>query len=183
MKKDLQLIKSINYLKGSQITAVWYERKLKETNQYHTVEDAVYFQTEKNKVFKIYSADEMEIKWAFGICIKEVKKWNNQRPTIDYLTEYTNNINWHKYVGNTIVNLSINWRYIEESAKVFHYSGGRDDYPQSLIIDFDNGSKLFIELAKILPNNEIELGNNILALFFDVTARDTYYNNVSLRYY
>ena len=180
---EIELEKRARSLENCTISKIWYQQMEGGTENYHvkdfhSIDTSVYFQTENNKIFRIYWADELGMYHGFGVAIKEVALIDKEEGVF---TEVTNDNNWTGVLGKRIISTQIHWQNIIDNMRsglVPMLGMGylrRRDYPQTLEINLEGGLQLFISVLKISNDNNCIPFTNHLSIFFQKTIIDNYY--------
>jgi hypothetical protein len=180
---EIELEKRVRSIESCTISKIWYQQMEEGTENYrmkdfHSVDVAIYFETENNKIFKIYWADELGIYHGFGISIREISVMDKDD---GIFMDVSNDNNLKAILDKRIISTQIHWQNIIDNMR----SGlvpvlgmgylRRRDYPQTLEINFEGGLQLFISVLKIIDNNKCIPLTNHISIFFQKDIIDQYY--------
>jgi hypothetical protein len=180
---EIDLEKRVRLLENSVVTDVWYEQMENGTVRYdggnfHSVDTAIYLRMTNNKTFKIFWADEFGLYHGFGISVKEagiVDKDNGE------FVDTTQDRRWLMVEGKKIVSAGTHWKNVLDdmrSGRVPFLGMGyirRRDYPQTVELSFEGGSKIFVSAMKISDEGVCIPFTNSLTVFFDERTIEGYY--------
>jgi hypothetical protein len=180
---EIELEKRVRSFESCTISKIWYQQMEEGTDNYqmkdfHSVDVAIYFETENNKIFRIYWADELGIYHGFGVSIKEIAVIDKDD---GIFMDVSNDNNWKAMLGKRIISTQIHWQNIIDNMR----SGlvpvlgmgylRRRDYPQTLEIKLEDGLQFYISVLKITDNNKCIPFTNHLSIFFQKDIIDQYY--------
>ncbi len=175
IKNKIDLEHAFSKLKGKIITSVWYKGKFNIRSDYQTNEEGLFLECSDGDVFHIYPADELNLKFIYGVYIKQMNYWERERKYIKHLKNVT--VEWKDYIGKEIQAIWLNWERIINHKFSRGHPKSRTDYPYSLELHFDNREHVYLEAMKIVDEEtKPYLGYPEITVFFDSKIRDRYIN-------
>jgi len=109
-----------------------------------SIDFSIFFHMKSNDLVEIHWGDEF-IQYGIGIKINQpsdftgFKKW-----------DVSNNDIWSKIMGNSIINLKVNWEeVVVQNKQPEHYI-----YPQAISLKFSNEERIFISVSEFLREDD-----------------------------
>lgn len=142
------------------------------TGNAHPVEVAVILETAAGVRFRVRWADELELRHGYGVAVDPIRVLD---PAAGTLHEASGLPAWAGLIGRRVAHARVHWREIEQALRgsvrtslaigLDHLA--RVDFPQTLELELEGGSAVFLAAARLDEGGRRAVGftNHLLVLF------------------
>ncbi len=172
VKTNLQLL--VRSFAKASILDIWYQGTTTYTPEYHSISRAVYIALDTGKVYCFQPGDDLGLKIAYGITVKEVPFWVRKQRQLANLIKVSDAQKWKTLLGVPLQSAKVNWNYKFKSI-VFQGMGFQNgDYPQNIEFICRDHSPFFIAVTKIWSDTLIHMASHQLTIFFNPETKEAY---------
>ncbi len=172
VKTNLQLL--VRSFAKASITDIWYQGTTICTSEYHAASKVIYIALDTGKVYSFQPGDDLGLRVAYGVTVKEVPFWDRKHRQLADLVKVSNVKEWATFLERSLHSVKVNWNYKFKS-QIFqgtHLQNG--DYPQSIEFTYKDHGTFFIEATKIWNDTLITIASYHLTIFFNTETKEAY---------